>query len=103
MQPCFVEKSMDSNQYTPMGQFEESHLGKYKVFDGSYFEETYYLVNKFGKKIVEFQANEYFEDNQLIDFTSFIKVLGENGFGEVTIYKNETKFNQKEGHYSVYW
>jgi len=86
-----------------MGQFEASPLGRYKVFDGSYFEETYYLINKFGQKIVEFQASEYFEDNQLVDLSSFVQKLEANGFGAVTIYKNETKYNKKEGHFAVYW
>lgn len=86
-----------------MGQFDASPLGRYKVFDGSYFEETYYLINKFGQKIIEFQANEYFEDNQLVELPSFVKKLEANGFGKVSIYKNETKYNKKEGHFGVYW
>lgn len=78
-------------------------LGMYKVFDGSYFEESYYLINKFQKKVSEFQANEYFESNQLIKLGAFMEILERNGFGEVSLYKNETKFNKKEGLFAVYW
>lgn len=78
-------------------------FGKYNVFDGSYFEETYYLINKFQQKVVEFQANEYFEDNQQVELYPLMEALEANGFGKVSLYKNETKFNKKEGLFSVYW
>lgn len=86
-----------------VNQPEVLPFGKYNVFDGSYFEETYYLINKFQQKVVEFQANEYFEDNQQVALYPFMEALEANGFGKTSLYKNETKYNKKEGHFSVYW
>ncbi|NJL15716.1 MAG: AAA family ATPase [Microscillaceae bacterium] len=77
--------------------------GKYRVFDGNYFYESYYLLNKFDRRFVEFSVDDYFESNQLVRLSSFITALEENGFGSVSVYKHNTYFNKKEKRYSVDW
>jgi hypothetical protein len=77
--------------------------GKYNVFDGSYFYESYYLINKFNQKLVEYTVDDYFESNQLVNLNSFIKLLVKNGYGETHIYRHNTYFNKKEQRYSIDW
>lgn len=77
--------------------------GKYNVFDGNYFYESYYLLNKFDKKLVEFSVGDYFQNNHLVSLNQFIKGLETNGFGKVEIYRQNTSFNKKERRYSIDW
>ncbi len=77
--------------------------GRYNVFDGSYFYESYYLINKFDQKLVEYTVDDFLESNQLVKLDSFLQVLTEQGYGEVKIYRHNTYFNKKEQRYSIDW
>ncbi len=77
--------------------------GKYNVFDGNYFYESYYLLNKFDRKLIEFSVDEYFANNNLVNLRKFKEALEANGFGEVMIYQQNTVYNKKEERYSVDW
>lgn len=93
MQPNHSEKT--ENVQNPL-------MGPYKVYD-SYFYESHYLVNKFREKTIEYNIEDYFDDKKLVKLDDYIKKLEANGLGPVTLYRQETSFNKKEGRYSIEW
>lgn len=82
---------------------KDQFYGKYNVFDGNYFYESYYLLRKFDERVVEFSVDDYFENNQQVDLNKFKAKLAANGFGDVVVYRHNTIFNKKEERYSIDW
>ena len=83
----------------PIHQF----YGKYNIFDGNYFYESYYLLNKFDQKLIEFSVDDFFENNYLVNLQRFVEELQKQGFGETNIYRHNTSYNKKEQRYSIDW
>ncbi|WP_086047788.1 AAA family ATPase [Hugenholtzia roseola] len=81
----------------------ENLLGRYNVFGDGYFSEDYLLLNKFGKKLIDFSVREYFENNQLVNLKKFIAALEKEGLGKVTLYRRNTGYNKKEERFSIDW
>lgn len=82
---------------------KDRFFGRYNVYDGTYFYDSYYLLNKYDQKLIEFSADEYFENNQLVKLDTFIKELHASGFGEASLYKRDTFYNKKEERFSIDW
>ncbi|MDX2303043.1 MAG: AAA family ATPase [Microscillaceae bacterium] len=77
--------------------------GKYNIFDGNYFYESYYLLNSFDQKLIEFSVDDYFENNYLVNLDKFIAELKKHDLGEINLYRHNTSYNKKEQRYSVDW
>lgn len=87
-----------------MTQETNNHLGaSYKVFQDEYFNSNYFIINRFGKKPIEFKVRDYYEDNRLVSLPALLKVLQENGYGDLTIYKRTTWYNKKENKFYIDW
>lgn len=78
-------------------------LGEYNVFDSGYFSEDNYLLNKTGKKIIQYRCFDFLEKNKVVDIQRFIALLEEHGFGEVYLYKRVTSFSKKDEKYGIEW
>lgn len=77
--------------------------GNYRVFQDEYFNANYFLINQFGKRPIEFKVRDYYEENRLVNLSEFLKIIEENGYKDVTIYKRTTWYNKKEKKYYIDW
>ena len=79
-------------------------LGNYEVYADDYFDQTYYLINKFGTKAVEFRVRDFFDDNRPVSLNAFLRELRTEGF-EVNDepYKRITVYNRKDKKYYIDW
>ncbi len=77
--------------------------GRYNVFDGNFFYESYYLLNKHDSRLVEFSVDDYFDSKHLVKLDIFVEKLEAAGFGKVDLYRHNTVYNKKEKRYSIDW
>lgn len=92
-----------SSNHNGMNQSTKAYLGKYNVFGDGYFSEDYYLLNRYGQKLIDFGVRDYFESNQLISLNQFLKLLEENDYTPISVYRRNTTYNKKETRYSIDW
>lgn len=98
------DQSEENNlQKNGMNQDKNPYLGKYNVFGDGYFSEDYYLLNRHNKKLIDFSVRDYFESNQLVSLNQFLKLLEDNDYTPISIYRRNTTYNKKETRYSVDW
>ncbi|AFM05495.1 ATPase family protein associated with various cellular activities (AAA) [Bernardetia litoralis DSM 6794] len=86
-----------------MNQETNPYLGKYNVFGDGYFSEDYYLLNRHNQKLIDFNVRDYFESNQLVSLNQFLKIIEENNYNSVSMYRRNTTYNKKESRYSIDW
>lgn len=77
-------------------------LGIYNSFDGRYFNEEYYLLSKFGQRIIELNLYDYFPRNHQTNLNQFLKKLEAAGF-EPVMYEKVNSINAKDKRYNVDW
>ncbi len=98
------DQSEENNlQKNGMNQEQNPYLGKYNVFGDGYFSEDYYLLNSHNQKLIDFGVRDYFQNNQLVSLNQFLKLLEENGYTSISIYRRNTTYNKKETRYSIDW
>ncbi|WP_291723036.1 AAA family ATPase [Bernardetia sp.] len=98
-----VKDELEKYQDDKMNQGNKTYLGKYNVFGDGYFSEDYYILNRHDQKLIDFGVRDYFENNQLVSLNQFLKLLEENNYTPVSIYRRNTTFNRKESRYSIDW
>lgn len=77
-------------------------LGIYNSFDGRYFNEEYYLLSKFGQRIIELNLYDIFPKNHQTNLNRFLKALDKAGF-KPKLYKKVRGINAKEKRNSIDW
>ena len=94
-----------SEELSEKGSSEENsvYLGKYNVFGDGYFSEDYYLLNRHNQRLIDFGVRDYFQSNQLVSLNQFLKLLEENKYTPISIYRRNTTYNKKETRYSIDW
>ncbi len=99
------DASEENNQSHNNGMNQENnpYLGKYNVFGDGYFSEDYYLLNSHNQKLIDFGVRDYFESNQLVSLNQFLKLLEDNDYNPISIYRRNTTYNKKETRYSIDW
>ncbi|WP_338766687.1 AAA family ATPase [Bernardetia sp. ABR2-2B] len=98
-----VKNKSEESQNNGMNQTGNPYLGKYNVFGDGYFSEDYYLLNNYNQKLIDFGVRDYFESNQLVSLNQFLKLLEENDYTPISIYRRNTTYNKKETRYSIDW
>jgi len=90
----------------PSPQHDATHrplYGYYNVYDGGYFNEEYYMLNRYGKRIKEFRAYEYFDKKKQVNLKLFLEKLKAEGYADAYVYEKHTGYNKKEKRYSIDW
>ncbi|MGF1532794.1 MAG: AAA family ATPase [Bernardetiaceae bacterium] len=77
-------------------------LGLYNSFDGRYFNDEYYLLSKFGQRIIELNLYEFFPKNHQTHLNRFLQALEKNGFAP-QMYKKVNSVNAKKMQHGIDW
>ncbi len=98
-----ISEENNQSHNNGMNQENKPYLGKYNVFGDGYFSEDYYLLNNHNQKLIDFGVRDYFESNQLISLNQFLKLLEDNDYTPISVYRRNTTYNKKETRYSIDW